>query len=75
LRGTGEGFAANIGGRALGVGFWGVTNALADQSFLPGNSPPEKFALAAAIVGLFVFALASIACFFLPEPTHEQLPD
>lgn len=75
LRGTGEGFAANIGGRALGVGFWGVTNALADQSFLPGGSPPEKFALAAAIVGLFVFALASIACFFLPEPTQQDLPD
>jgi len=75
LRGTGEGFAANIGGRALGVGFWGVTNALADQAFLPGSSPPEKFAMAAALVGLFVFALASIACFFLPEPAQQALPD
>jgi MFS family permease len=75
LRGTGEGFAANIGGRALGVGFWGVTNALADQTWLPGASPPEKFAMAAALVGLFVYALASIACFFLPEPSHEELPD
>jgi MFS family permease len=75
LRGTGEGFAANIGGRALGVGFWGVTNALAEQSGLPGGSPPEKFALAAALVGLFVFAVASLACFFLPEPMQQQLPD
>jgi MFS family permease len=75
LRGTGEGFSANIGGRAIGVGFWGVTNFLADQPGLPGNSPPEKFALAAALVGLFVFALASVACFFLPEPARQELPD
>src|SRR5439155_16487838 len=75
LRGTGEGFAANIGGRALGVGFWGVTNFLADQDFFPGSSPPEKFAMAAALVGLFVFAVASLACFFLPEPARQELPD
>jgi MFS family permease len=75
VRGTGEGFAANIGGRAIGVGFWGVTNFLADQPMLPGSTPPQKFAMAAALVGLFVFALASVACFFLPEPMHQELPD
>ena len=49
LRGTGESFAANIGGRAMGVGFWGVTNALAAQEFLmPGGSPPQRMAAAAA---------------------------
>jgi len=38
LRGTGESFAANVGGRAIGVGFWGVTNYLAFQVFSPGGS-------------------------------------
>lgn len=74
LRGTGESFAANIGGRALGVGFWGVTNILAIQIFSPSNTP-ESFAKAAAVTGLFVFAVGSFLCFFLPEPKTEELPD
>jgi hypothetical protein len=73
LRGTGESFAANIGGRALGVGFWGVTSSLA--TYLPGTTPPEKVTMAAAIVGLFVFVLGSILCFFLPEPPKEEFAD
>jgi MFS family permease len=75
IRGTGESFAANIGGRAIGVAFWGVTNALVDQDFLAGSSPPEKFANAAALVGLFVFAVGFVVSFFLPEPKRESLPD
>ncbi len=71
LRGTGESFAANIGGRALGVGFWGVTNFLAFYLYSPKNMPlgePQSFSYAAATTGLFVFAVGSILCFFLPEP-------
>jgi MFS family permease len=75
LRGTGESFAANIGGRALGVGFLAITTTLATQDFTPGDSPPEKMAKAAAIVGFFVFAAGSILCCFLPEPKHGSLPD
>jgi hypothetical protein len=74
LRGTGESFAANVGGRAIGVGFWGVTNFLAIEVFTPANSP-ESFARAAAITSLFVFAAGLILSCFLPEPKQEALPD
>src|SRR6202023_1118066 len=42
LRGTGEGFAANVGGRMIGTSFAWVTNTLAVQAFVPGDSPPIK---------------------------------
>ncbi len=74
LRGTGESFAANIGGRAIGVGFWGVTNYLAYKVISPRGSP-LSFTYAAAITSLFVFAVGSLLCFFLPEPKQEELPD
>src|SRR4029077_18889521 len=48
LRGTGESFAANIGGRMIGSGFAAVTNMLAAQSFIPGTTGPQKFAVVAA---------------------------
>ena len=73
LRGTGESFAANIGGRALGVGFWWVTTTLA--LYMAGDSPPERLTHAAAIVAFGVFALGSLLCFFLPEPPHEDIAD
>ena len=37
LRGTGEGFAANIGGRMIGTSFASVTNTIAVQAFVPGE--------------------------------------
>lgn len=68
LRGTGEGFAANIGGRLIGTGFAAVTAQVAVMSFWPGDySAPAKVATAAAVVALFVYLVGSIACFFLPE--------
>jgi MFS family permease len=73
IRGTGESFAANIGGRAIGVAFWGVTNGL--EGILPGDSAPERFAFAAAVVGLSVYAVGFLFSFFLPEPKLESLPD
>ena len=71
LRGTGESFAANIGGRLLGTSFAAVTSFLALQEFIPGATQPAKFASAAAMVALFVYVVGSIACFFLPEPKGE----
>jgi MFS family permease len=74
LRGTGESFAANVGGRALGVAFWGVTNLLAFEIFQPGGSP-LSFTKAAAATSLFVYACGLALSFFLPEPGREPLPD
>jgi MFS family permease len=75
LRGTGESFAANIGGRMIGTSFAWVTSIIAVQPFVPGDSPPEKLAYTAAGVALFVYLVGSIACFFLPEPGQQTLPD
>ena len=72
LRGTGESFAANIGGRLIGTSFAWVTSTLATTAFIPGNAGPEKFAHAAAIVAGFVYVIGFIASFFLPEPQGEM---
>ncbi len=70
LRGTGEGFAANIGGRMIGTSFAYVTNKLVLA--MPGESPTEKMAYAAAAVAASVLLLGSILSFFLPEPGLED---
>ncbi|MBI4326225.1 MAG: MFS transporter [Chloroflexi bacterium] len=75
LRGTGESFAANIGGRMIGTSFAWVTSSLAVQGFIPGNTPPAKLAYTAAFVALFVYAAGYAASFWLPEPKQEALPD
>jgi MFS family permease len=72
LRGTGEGFAANVGGRMLGTSFAYVTTTLA--SSLSG-APHVALATAAAIVGLLVYSGGVIASFALPEPKSEHLPE
>jgi MFS family permease len=74
LRGTGESFAANIGGRMIGTSFAAVTSYLATMAWVPGEGT-EKFAHAAAMVALFVYACGSILSFFLPEPTSENLAE
>ncbi|MEK6644624.1 MAG: MFS transporter [Planctomycetota bacterium] len=72
LRGTGEGFAANIGGRMIGTSAALVTTQLVN--LVPGQSPSEKYAIAATIVGFSVYLVGTIACAFLPEPKAE-LPE
>jgi len=73
LRGTGESFAANIGGRLIGTSFAWVTASLA---VTPNRAyAPTKVALVAAGVGLSVYLVGFIASFFLPEPPGDQLPD
>jgi len=72
LRGTGEGFAANVGGRMIGTGFAYVTTTLAQK--LTG-APHVRLALAAAVVGAFVYVCGFALSFWLPEPKGEELPD
>ncbi len=67
LRGTGESFAANIGGRMIGTSFAAVTAYL--TTLLPSGST----AVAAGIVALFVYAAGSLLSFWLPEPERETL--
>jgi MFS family permease len=68
LRGTGESFAANIGGRMIGTPFAALTQYLALQSFVPGTSPPEKTAYVAAGVATLLFLANLLLTFVLPEP-------
>jgi len=73
LRGTGESFAANIGGRLIGTSFAWLTATLAvtpDRAYAP-----TKVALVAAAVGFAVYLVGFIASFWLPEPPKEALPD
>jgi MFS family permease len=73
LRGTGESFAANIGGRLIGTSFAWVTATLAitpDRAFAP-----TKVALTAAAVGFGVYLVGFIASFWLPEPPRTDLPE
>lgn len=71
LRGTGESFAANVGGRMIGTAAALVTTALAGS--MPGGSPSTQMAYAAAVVGLLVYAVGFAASFFLPEPGRDGL--
>jgi MFS family permease len=72
LRGTGESFAANVGGRMIGTSFAYVTATMA--SSLSG-APHVQLAVAAAVVALFVYAAGIALSFFLPEPRGERLPE
>ena len=73
LRGTGESFAANIGGRLIGTSFAWLTAVLA---VTPDRAAaPTKMALTAAAVGFGVYLVGFIASFWLPEPPVETAPD
>jgi MFS family permease len=70
LRGTGESFAANIGGRLIGTSFAWVTATLsvtADRAYAP-----TKVALVAAAVGFSVYLVGFITSFWLPEPGKTE---
>ncbi len=71
LRGTGESFAANIGGRMIGTSMAVVTAQLANV--MPGTGPAMKTAYAAAAVAFGVYAIGFTASFFLPEPKEGKL--
>ena len=69
LRGTGSGFATNVGGRMIGT-----MAATLNTEFLSGlfqGENPVKVATAAAVIGGTVYAIALVAAFFLPKPKVE----
>ena len=66
LRGTGESFAANIGGRMLG------TSAALLTTWLATQMPDQSVALAAAAVGGLVYVTGAILSFWLPEPPSAE---
>jgi MFS family permease len=72
LRGTGESFAANIGGRLIGTSFAWVTATLAitpDRAYAP-----TKVALVSAAIGFLTYLVGFVASFWLPEPKHAETP-
>ncbi len=73
LRGTGESFAANIGGRLIGTCFAWVTATIATTS--DAAFAPTKLAYTAAGVGFAVYLGGFILSFFLPEPKSEDLKE
>ena len=73
LRGTGESFAANVGGRMIGTMAALVTVQLV--SLMPGGTVPVRLSYAAAVVGTSAYVIAVIASRWLPEPKQAALPD
>ncbi len=73
LRGTGESFAANIGGRLIGTSFAWITATLATTDN-PAEAP-QKLAYTAAAVAFSVYLVGFIASFWLPEPPKEDAPE
>lgn len=75
LRGTGESFAANIGGRVFGTSAALVTTTIASQisSSNPSIPGPTVIAYVAGGVGLSVYLIGFIASFWLPEPKEETM--
>jgi hypothetical protein len=73
LRGTGESFAANIGGRLVGTSFAWLTATLAITA--DRANAPMKVAMVAAAVGFSVYIVGLICSFWLPEPAQTTEDD
>jgi hypothetical protein len=73
LRGTGESFAANVGGRMIGTMAALVTVSLVTS--MPGGSLPVRLAYASAAVGTVAYIIGVLASRWLPEPKQAALPD
>ncbi len=71
LRGTGESFAANIGGRMIGTPFAAVTQQLALLSAVPGATSAAKTAYVAAAVATILVVINLILSCYLPEPKTD----
>jgi MFS family permease len=71
LRGTGESFAANVGGRILGTSAALIITYTPLPNLMPGALPGNKVAYAAAIVAFGVYLAGNLLCFWLPEPPAE----
>jgi MFS family permease len=73
LRGTGESFAANVGGRMVGTSAAFLTTQLANVA--PGGSASVKLAYSAAAVAALVYVLGFVMSFRLPEPQRDTIPE
>jgi MFS family permease len=72
LRGTGESFAANIGGRMFGTPFAYLTQQLALLPFIPGATPSAKTAAVAAGIAFILYLANLILSFFLNEKRADM---
>lgn len=69
LRGTGESFATNVGGRMIGNGAAVLTTQLAN--IMPGNASSVRLTLSAGLVGVVVSLMALGLSIYLPTPRHD----
>jgi MFS family permease len=69
LRGTGGGFATNVGGRMVGTMAATFNTELVSRAFDGDN--PMKVATAAAVIGGAAYLLALVLSFVLPAPKAE----
>jgi MFS family permease len=73
LRGTGESFAANIGGRMFGTSAALLTTSLV--AYMPGGTAAKQLGYAAALIGFGAYAINFVASFWLPEPKQDVAAD
>jgi MFS family permease len=73
LRGTGESFGYNIGGRAIGISAALLTTTL--SNVMPGGSPSVRVAYSAGTTAACALVVLLVGSFWLREPQGERLPD
>jgi hypothetical protein len=73
LRGTGESFAANVGGRMLGTSAALITTSIV--TYMPGGTATRQLGYAAGIVGFLAYAAGFIGSLWLPEPREELIAE
>jgi MFS family permease len=73
LRGTGESFAANVGGRMLGTSAALITTTIV--TYMPGGAVTRQLGYAAGIVGFLAYAAGFVGSFWLSEPREELITE
>jgi MFS family permease len=73
LRGTGESFGYNIGGRAIGISAALFTTML--SNVMAGGSPSVRVAYSAGTTAVCALAVLLVGSLWLREPHGDRLPD